>query len=113
MADNYIQDLLGENERILLVTRQHWFVLFSSILLEILLSVLIIVGLTLAQILLPGVPVIPAWLYPCAGADRRDDSRYPDMVEPPVHCYEPASGTSHWRAEQRSSGHLTGKSNRR
>lgn len=60
MADSYIESLMSENERILLVARQHGFVLFSSILLEILLSVLIIVGLTLAQILLPGVPAIPA-----------------------------------------------------
>lgn len=59
MADHYIKDLMSENERILVVTRQHGFVLFSNILLEILLSVLIIVGLTLVQILLPGVPVIP------------------------------------------------------
>lgn len=59
MAKTYIQELMSENERILVVTRQHGFVLFSNILLEILLSVLIIVGLTLAQILLPGVPVIP------------------------------------------------------
>ncbi|HEX6270332.1 MAG TPA: PH domain-containing protein [Anaerolineales bacterium] len=59
MAKTYVEELMGENERILLVARQHGFVLFSNILLEILLCVLIIVGLTLAQILLPGVPVIP------------------------------------------------------
>lgn len=59
MAKTYVDELMSENERILLVARQHGFVLFSNILLEILLSVLIIVGLTLAQILLPGVPVIP------------------------------------------------------
>lgn len=60
MAKTYVDELMSENERILMVARQHGFVLFSNILLEILLSVLIIVGLTLAQILLPGVPVIPA-----------------------------------------------------
>ena len=53
MADNYIQDLLGENERILLVTRQHWFVLFSNILLEILLIVLIIAGVIAASVVYP------------------------------------------------------------
>ena len=53
MADKYIQDLLGENERILLVTRQHWFVLFSNILLEILLIVLIIVGVIAASVVYP------------------------------------------------------------
>ena len=59
MAKTYVDELMSENERILMVARQHGFVLLSNILLEILLSVLIIVGLTLAQILLPGVPVIP------------------------------------------------------
>ena len=53
MADKYIQDLLGENERILLVTRQHWFVLFSNILLEILLIVLIIAGVIAASVVYP------------------------------------------------------------
>lgn len=59
MADNYIQELLGENERILLVTRQHGFVILSNILLEILLIVLIIVGVTAAQMFFPGVPLVP------------------------------------------------------
>jgi uncharacterized membrane protein YdbT with pleckstrin-like domain len=59
MADKYIQDLLGENERILLVTRQHGFVILSNILLEILLIVLIIVGVTAAQTFFPGVPLVP------------------------------------------------------
>jgi uncharacterized membrane protein YdbT with pleckstrin-like domain len=39
---------LGENERILLVTRQHWFVLFSSILLEIILTLVLIAGVIAA-----------------------------------------------------------------
>ena len=53
MADNYIQDLLGENERILLVTRPHWFVLFSNILLEILLIVLLVAGVIAASVVYP------------------------------------------------------------
>jgi uncharacterized membrane protein YdbT with pleckstrin-like domain len=53
MAKSYIQGLLGENERILLVTRQHWFVLFSNILLEILLIVLLIVGVSAAVVVNP------------------------------------------------------------
>ena len=53
MAKSYIQGLLGENERILLVTRQHWFVLFSNILLEILLIVLLIVGVSAAAVVNP------------------------------------------------------------
>ena len=74
MADKYIQDLLGENERILLVTRQHWFVLFSNILLEILLIVLIIAGVTVAQIFFPLVPLVSFGyilvLVPLAGMIR-------------------------------------------
>ena len=48
MANNYIEDLMAENERILLVTRQHWFVLFSSILLEIILTLVLIAGVIAA-----------------------------------------------------------------
>ena len=53
MAKDYVQSLLGENERILLVTRQHWFVLFSNILLEILLIVLLVVGISAATVVYP------------------------------------------------------------
>jgi len=74
MADKYIQDLLGENERILLVTRQHWFVLFSNILLETLLIVLLIVGVTAAQMFFPLVPLVSFGyilvLVPLAGMIR-------------------------------------------
>lgn len=35
MNDGYIRSFLGEKEKILLVTRQHWFLLFWSILFEI------------------------------------------------------------------------------
>lgn len=35
MAKMYIESLLGENERILLTARQHWFLLASAIFLEI------------------------------------------------------------------------------
>ncbi|MGE5376794.1 MAG: PH domain-containing protein [Bacteroidota bacterium] len=42
MATNYLEGLLGENERILMETHQHWFVLFNKIFLEIILIVIII-----------------------------------------------------------------------
>jgi uncharacterized membrane protein YdbT with pleckstrin-like domain len=42
MATNYLEGLLGDNEHILLETRQHWFVLFNKIFLEIILIVIII-----------------------------------------------------------------------
>ena len=44
MQDNYLNKLLGAQEKILLVTRQHWFVLISRIFLEIVLAGLIIGG---------------------------------------------------------------------
>ena len=53
MADNYIQSMLGENEEILLVTRQHWFVLFSSILLEIIVTLGVIVAISVAAVSFP------------------------------------------------------------
>jgi membrane protein YdbS with pleckstrin-like domain len=53
MADNYIQSMLGENEEILLVTRQHWFVLFSAILLEIIVTLGVIVAISVAAFSFP------------------------------------------------------------
>src|SRR5262245_30158259 len=38
MADRYLINLLGENERILFVTRQHWLVLFGEILSEMVIA---------------------------------------------------------------------------
>jgi len=48
MTNSYVQGLLGQNERIVLATRQHWFVLFSNIVLEIVLTLVLIVGVTAA-----------------------------------------------------------------
>jgi len=42
MADKYIQNLMGEAEKMLLVTRQHWFVLFRAIVAEILIILILI-----------------------------------------------------------------------
>src|SRR5512139_330522 len=42
MATNYLEGLLGDNERILMETHQHWFVLFNKIFLEIILIIGII-----------------------------------------------------------------------
>lgn len=44
MAKTYLEELLGENEKILLETHQHWFVLFGKIFLELLLILLILGG---------------------------------------------------------------------
>jgi len=53
MAKTYIQGLLGQNERILLATRQHWFILLSNIMLEILLIVLLVAGFTALTLVYP------------------------------------------------------------
>jgi membrane protein YdbS with pleckstrin-like domain len=46
MAGHYLQSLLGDRENIILATRHHWFVLASSIILEIVL-ILVIFALTI------------------------------------------------------------------
>jgi uncharacterized membrane protein YdbT with pleckstrin-like domain len=51
--DPYLNSLLGENEQIILVARQHWFVLFEKIATETILFVLILIGVTLAWTLVP------------------------------------------------------------
>lgn len=46
MADEYLKNLLGKDETIILVTRQHWFILFRSILVEIVLTGIVLVAVT-------------------------------------------------------------------
>lgn len=53
MPKNYTESMLGENERILLVTRQHGFVLFSAILAEILVTVIVMAVISVLAITNP------------------------------------------------------------
>lgn len=53
MSDAYLNSLLGEREKILLVTRQHWFLLFNAILFEIVLFIVALVAVTLVYLLYP------------------------------------------------------------
>ena len=53
MADTYIQSLMGDKERILLLTRQHWFALFSRIFLEIVLIVILVAAFVAASTYYP------------------------------------------------------------
>jgi len=46
MSDSYIRSFLGEKEKILLETRQHWFILFASILFEIVIILILAGGAT-------------------------------------------------------------------
>lgn len=53
MADSYVKSLMGREERILLVTRQHWFALSSRIFLEIVLIVVLVVAFIAASVYYP------------------------------------------------------------
>jgi uncharacterized membrane protein YdbT with pleckstrin-like domain len=45
MAKDYLEEMLGQNERILLRARKHWFILFGNIALEIILIIALIVSI--------------------------------------------------------------------
>jgi uncharacterized membrane protein YdbT with pleckstrin-like domain len=57
MADTYLNNLLGEREKVLLITHQHWFQLFRSILFEIALMIVTVVAVTLFYTLINPTPV--------------------------------------------------------
>ena len=57
MADSYLTRLLGANETVVLVARQHGLILVGEILAEALLTVALIVLITLLAPLLPGLPI--------------------------------------------------------
>ena len=47
MPDGYVQSMLGDKEKIVLITRQHWFTLVQAIITEIIVS-LVIIGIVTA-----------------------------------------------------------------
>jgi uncharacterized membrane protein YdbT with pleckstrin-like domain len=53
MAGKYIQSLMGEAEKILLVTRQHWFALFRTIVAEILIVFILVAASIAASLAYP------------------------------------------------------------
>jgi hypothetical protein len=53
MAKSYLQGMMGQNERVVLETRQHWFILLSNILLEIILILLLAAGFTALTVYFP------------------------------------------------------------
>ena len=58
MKNHYLQSQLGEQEKIILSTHQHWFVLLKSILFEIIVTIIIAAGVTaIWQLLLPTNPL--------------------------------------------------------
>lgn len=61
MSNSYLESLLGEREQIVLVARQHWFILTSSIFLELtLILILLAVTVSLAIFLTPYALIIVA-----------------------------------------------------
>jgi len=61
MAKTYLQSLLGEREKIVLVARQHWFILVSAIFLELsAILILLAVTVSLAIYLTPYALIIVA-----------------------------------------------------
>ena len=60
MSDNYLKNLLGENEHIIFVTRQHWLILLGQMLVKSVLALGLIILITLIwQIWLPQSLVVP------------------------------------------------------
>jgi uncharacterized membrane protein YdbT with pleckstrin-like domain len=58
MAKDYLEEMLGENEHILLRARKHWSVLFGNIVLEIVLVIALIL-ISFALLPLVAFPVVP------------------------------------------------------
>lgn len=59
MAKDYLEEMLGQNERILLRARKHWSILFGNIALEIVLTIALIVAIftLLPLVALPLMPL--------------------------------------------------------
>ena len=56
MAKDYLGEMLGKNERILLKTRKHWFILFGNIFLEIVL-IIVLIGAVIAIATMTAFPM--------------------------------------------------------
>jgi uncharacterized membrane protein YdbT with pleckstrin-like domain len=57
MRDSYLENLMGEREKVLLLTRQHWLVLIRDILVEIVLGLAVLVLVTLIWVLWAETPL--------------------------------------------------------
>ena len=60
MPDKYLQSLLGQNEQILLVTRQHWLLLLRAIGLEAAVVILLVVVISVIAPAFP--PIVAAYI---------------------------------------------------
>ena len=62
MTDSYIQRLLGDNEKIIHASHQHWFILAGAVFLEVFLILIILIGVTILMVIYPKFPIL-ALLY--------------------------------------------------
>jgi len=60
MARHYIDSLLSEREKIILATRQHWFILVSAVFVEMVVILVILLAAVLSSIYL--VAWVPVWV---------------------------------------------------
>jgi uncharacterized membrane protein YdbT with pleckstrin-like domain len=58
MAKSYLHSLLGENEKIEFVARQHWSILVRSILAEVLIAILLVGAVSIALTFTAGIAAI-------------------------------------------------------
>jgi uncharacterized membrane protein YdbT with pleckstrin-like domain len=58
----YIKSMLGENEEILLIARQHWFVLVAAIFAELVAIAILLIGAAVVAVFLPALAWLPALL---------------------------------------------------
>lgn len=58
MPNLYLESLLGENERILMTARQHWFILAAEITLEVIVTMIVFGGIIFAIVLNPALALV-------------------------------------------------------
>lgn len=58
MPDSYVRQLMGENEKILMTSRQHWLLLVGAVFIESVFILIIVMGVTILLVNFPEYPVI-------------------------------------------------------
>ena len=75
-ADRYLNSLMAQNEKIGLIARQHWFLMLSSILLEVVLTVVVVAGAAMALLrAVMGVVALALVAAVVAAVDMADGKR--------------------------------------
>jgi uncharacterized membrane protein YdbT with pleckstrin-like domain len=58
MINSYIKSVLGQNEEVLLITHQHWFVWLHAIYKALLIIISILILFNVAQVISPAIPFV-------------------------------------------------------